>query len=266
MPSSSPERSNGAGGRSLDPATRRSARIAGVWWLLTFVTSIPALLLYDPLLNDHNYILGAGAETRVEVGAFLEVGLVVSGIATAVVMYPVLKRQSQSMALGYVGCRIVESCMIAVGIVSVLSVLTLRDDLAGATGADAATLGAVGRSLVAVHDATFLLGPAFCAAIGNGMLLGYLMFRSGLVPRRMAMIGLVGGPLALVTATAVLFGAWEQTSATGFFFTLPEAVWELSLGVYLVVKGYRVSAPLLSERRRTETDKDDAFSPLVAAP
>jgi hypothetical protein len=266
MPTSSPERSNGAGGRPLDPATRRSARIAGVWWLITFATSIPALLLYDPLLNDSNYILTKGAETRVQVGAFLEVGLVISGIATAVVMYPVLKRQSQSMALGYVGCRIVESCMIAVGIVSVLSVLTLRDDLAGATGADAATLGTVGRSLVAVHDATFLLGPAFCAAVGNGMLLGYLMFRSGLVPRRMAMIGLVGGPLALVTATAVLFGAWEQTSAAGFFFTLPEAVWEFSLGVYLVVKGYKASAPVLSDRRGTETEEDDAFSPLPAAP
>jgi len=266
MPTSSPERSNGAGGRSLDPATRRSARIAGVWWLITFVTSIPALVLYDPLLNDSNYILTNGAETRIQVGAFLEVGLVISGIATAVVMYPVLKRQSQSIALGYVGCRIVESCMIAVGIVSVLSVLTLRDDLAGATGTDAATLGTVGRSLVAVHDATFLLGPAFCAGFGNGILLGYLMFRSGLVPRRMAMIGLVGGPLALVTATAVLFGAWDQTSAAGLFLTLPEAVWEFSLGVYLVVKGYKVSAPLLSERRRTETEKDDAFSPLVAAP
>jgi Domain of unknown function (DUF4386) len=266
MATSSPERSNGAGGRSLDPATRRSARIAGVWWLITFVTSIPALLLYDPLLNDHDYILTGSAETRIQVGAFLEVGLVISGIATAVVMYPVLKRQSQSIALGYVGCRIVESCMIAVGIVSVLSVLTLREDLAGAAGTDAATLGTVGRSLVAVHDATFLLGPAFCAGVGNGVLLGYLMFRSGLVPRRMAMIGLVGGPLALVTATAVLFGAWEQTSLAGFLFTLPEAVWELSLGIYLIVKGYKSSAPLLTERRRTETESEDAFSPLVAAP
>jgi uncharacterized protein DUF4386 len=262
MSMSSPARTNGARGRPVDAATRRSARIAGVWWLITFVTSIPALILYDPLLNDSNYILSSGAETRIQLGAFLEVGLVISGIATAVVMYPVLKRQSQSLALGYVGCRIVESCMIAVGIVSVLSVLTLRDDL----GANAAGLGTVGRSLVAVHDATFLLGPAFCAAVGNGMLLGYLMFRSGLVPRRLAMIGLVGGPLALVTATAVLFGAWEQTSLTGFVFTLPEAVWEFSLGIYLLVKGYKVSAPLLSESRRPEREDADAFSPLPAAP
>jgi hypothetical protein len=265
MPMSSPERSNGAHGRPLDASTRRTARIAGVWWIITFVTSIPALLLYDPLLNDADYILTAGAETRVQIGAMLEVGLVISGIATAVVMYPILKRQSQSIALGYVGSRIVESCMIAVGIVSVLSVLTLREDLAGATGADAATLGTVGQALVAVHDATFLLGPAFCAGFGNGLLLGYLMYRSGLVPRRMALIGVIGGPLSLVGATAVVFGAWEQTSGTQFLFTVPEAVWELSLGIYLIVKGFKTSAPLLNERDLTDVD-DDAFSPLVAAP
>jgi hypothetical protein len=265
MPMSSPERSNGARGRQLDPSTRRTARIAGVWWAMTFVTSIPALLLYDPLLNDANFILSAGADTRIQLGALLEIGLIISGIATAVVMYPVLKRQSQSMSLGYVGCRIVESCIIAVGIVSVLSVLTLRDDLAGATGTDAATLGTVGQSLVAVHDATFLLGPAFCAGLGNGLLLGYLMYKSGLVPRRMALLGVIGGPLSVVGATFVLFGAWEQTSAAQFIFTIPEILWEASLGIYLIVKGYKASAPVLDETRLSEAD-DDAFSPLVAVP
>jgi Domain of unknown function (DUF4386) len=253
MPTSSPARPTDAA------ALRRTSRIAGWWWIATFVTSIPALLLYDPLLNDSNFILSGGADTRIQLGAFLEIGLVISGIATAVVMYPVLKRQSQSIALGYVACRIVESCMIAVGVVSVLSVLTLRDDLAtGATG-----LGTVGQSLVAVHDATFLLGPAFCAGFGNGCLLGYLMYRSGLVPRRMALIGVIGGPLALVTATAVLFGLWEQTSAAGFFFTLPEAVWELSLGVYLIVKGFKTASPVLDEGRQGALD--EAFSPATAA-
>jgi Domain of unknown function (DUF4386) len=253
MSTSSQERPN-------DAALRRTARIAGWWWVLTFLTSIPALLLYDPLLNDSNFILSAGTETRIQLGAVLEVGLVISGIATAVVMYPVLKRQSQSIALGYVACRIVESCMIAVGIVSVLSVLTLRDDLA----ANAAGLGTVGQSLVAVHDATFLLGPAFCAGFGNGLLLGYLMYTSGLVPRRMALIGLIGGPLSLVGATFVLFGAWEQTSATQLLFTLPEAVWELSLGIYLIVKGFKTASPLLDEHRQSALD--EAFSPTVAAP
>ena len=259
MPTTSPERSNGARGRPLDSATRRTARIAGVWWIVTFVTSIPALLLYDPLLNDADYILSNGAETRIQLGALLEVGLVISGIATAVVMYPVLKRHSQSLSLGYVASRTVESCLIAVGIVSVLSVLTLRNDLA----ANAAGLGTVGQALVAVHDATFLLGPAFCAGFGNGLLLGYLMYRSGLVPRRMALIGLIGGPLSLVGATAVLFGAWEQTSGTQLLFTLPEAVWEFSLGIYLIVKGFKTPSPILGETRGSA--RDEAFSPAAAA-
>src|SRR5919197_356352 len=253
MPMSSPERSNGAAlGRPLDPSMRRTARFAGWWWVMAFVTSIPALLLYDPLLNDANFILSAGADTRIQVGALLEIGLIISGIATAVVMYPVLRRQSQSIALGYVGSRIVESCMIAVGIVSVLSVVTLRNDLA----ANAAGLGTVGQSLVAVHDATFLLGPAFCAGFGNGLLLGYLMYKSGLVPRRMALIGLIGGPVSLMGATAVLFGAWEQTSGTQLLFTLPEAVWELSLGIYLILKGFKTSAPILNTR---ESALEEAF-------
>jgi hypothetical protein len=123
--------------------------------------------------------------------------------------------------------------------------VTLRQDLAGGAGTDPAVLETVGRSLVAIHDWTFLLGPAFCAGFGNGLLLGYLMYKSGLVPRRMALLGVVGGPLAFATATAVLFGAYEQTSGLSFLFTIPEIAWELSLGIYLIVKGFRPS-PILA--------------------
>ena len=264
MPTSSPERSNGGAiDRPLDPATRRTGRIVGVWFVITFVTSIPALLLYDPLLNDADYILSSGADTRIQLGALLEIGLVISGIATAVVLYPVAKRLSESIALGYVACRIVESCIIAVGIVSVLSVLTLREDLAGAAGTDAATLSTVGQSLVAIHDATFLLGPAFCAGFGNGLLLGYLMYKSGLVPRRMALIGLVGGPLAFVGAILVLFGAFDLTSGPKFLLTVPEIVWEASFGIYLCAKGFKTPSPSLEQGRGS--DLEDAFSPTVAA-
>lgn len=233
------------------PQQRRIALIAGVLFLITFVTSIPALFFYEPVLKHVGYILGADADTRVEFGAFLEVLLAIANIGTAVVLFPIVKRQNESVALGYVASRILESTVIVIGLVSVLSVVTLRQDLAGAAGTDPAALTTVGRSLVAIHDQTFLLGPAFCAGIGNGMLLGYLMYRSGLVPRGMAMLGLVGGPLAFVTATAVLFGAYEQSSGPSFILTLPEAVWELSLGVYLTVRGFRPSpvlAPPSTER------------------
>lgn len=226
---------------SLD-AVQRSARIAGVWFILTFVLSIPAVLLYDPVLNDANYVLGAGADTRVRVGALLEILTAVANIATAVVLFPILKRQSESISLGYVSSRILESTVIVVGVVGVLAVVTLRQDLAGGGGADAAL---VGRSLVALKDQTFLIGPAFCAGFGNGLLLGHLMYRSGLVPRPMALIGLVGGPIACATATAVLFGVYEQQSAVNFLFTAPEIVWEASLGIWLVTKGFR-PCPLIT--------------------
>ncbi len=251
--SSSP---NGSATRERPTASeRRTARIAGIFMVITFI-SIPALPLYDHVLHHTNFIVGAGGDARVYVGALFEILTLVAGIGMAVTLYPVLRRQSESLALGYVTVRVVESCLIAVGIVSLLAVVTLRKDLAGAAGTDNASLILSGRSLVAVHDATFLLGPAFCAAIGNGLILGYLMLRSGLVPRHFAQFGVAGGSLALVTALLVLFGAYGQSSGASFILTLPEAVWELSLGIYLIVKGFRPDASLF-ERDRRDTGADD---------
>jgi hypothetical protein len=99
---------------------------------------------------------------------------------------------------------------------------------------------------MAIHDWTFLLGPGFVVGVGNGLILGYLMYRSGLVPRGMALLGLIGGPLVAASGLAVLFGLWEQTSAWSAIATIPEFVWELSLGIYLVVRGFRPS-PILAD-------------------
>jgi uncharacterized protein DUF4386 len=232
--------------RPGNPPSRRLALIAGIFMVITFV-SIPALPLYDQVLNHTNFIVGGGGDARVELGALFEILTLVSGIGMAVTLYPVLKRQSESLALGYVTVRVVESGLIAVGIVSLLAVLTLRQDVSGAAGTDNATLILNGRALVAVHDATFLLGPAFCAAIGNGLILGFLMLRSGLVPRRYAQFGIVAGSLALVTALLVLFGAYDQISGPSTILTAPEAVWELSLGIYLIARGFKPSPVLYDD-------------------
>jgi hypothetical protein len=221
----------------------RTGRIMGLWFLATFVFSIPAVLLYDPLLHDVRYVLGSGHDTRIALGAVSEVLSSIAGIATAVVIFPIVKRVSESIALGYVATRILESTVIVMGLVSLMSVVGLREALAGTGRADAA-LVTVGQALVEVHDQTFLLGPQFCAGVGNGILLGYLMWRSGLVPRGMAMIGLVGGPLAFVGGVGVLLGAWDDPSTMLFLFTALEIVWEFSLGVYLTVWGFRPSAIL----------------------
>ena len=217
------------------------------------------------MLDHTNYIVGAGADTRVALGALLEVLLIIANVGTAVVLFPVLKRQNEGLALGYVSvsARLVESTFIAIGIVSLLAVVTLRQDLAGAAGGDPGSLVTVGRSLVAVHDWTFLLGPGFIVGVGNGLILGYLMYRSGLVPRGMAMLGLIGGPLVIASGTAVLFNVIEPGSAPQFIATIPEIFWELSLGIYLMVKGFKPS-PILSG---TIGDPGaDERSPALAAP
>jgi hypothetical protein len=220
--------------------TRRTARIAGLWFIGTFVFSIPAVLLYDPVLNDADYILGSGFDTRISLGAFLEVLLAIANIATAVVLFPILKRVNEAVSLGYVALRIVESTIIVIGLVSLMSIVTLRDELGGA--GDPASLEIAGRSLVAFHDWTFLLGPQFCAGFGNGLLLGYLMYKSGLVPPRMALVGLVGGPLAFLGGVLVLFGALDNPSPGLFLVTAPEIIWEAFLGIYMTFWGFRQSA------------------------
>jgi hypothetical protein len=236
-------------------STRNPGRIAGVWFILTFVFSIPTLWFYSPVLNHHNYILGSGDDTRIAIGALFEVLLVIANIATAVVFFPILKRQSERLALGYVASRIFESSIIAVGLVCLMAVVTLRQDLHASSG-DTTSIVITGRTLLAVHDWTFLLGPTFCAGFGNGILLGYLMYRSGLVPRRMAMIGLVGGPLAFLAGTLALVGAYDLGSSAQFVLTVPEVIWEAALGIYLTVKGYRPSPILDRTVDLTETTQD----------
>lgn len=232
------------------------ARVTGVLFLITYITSIPAFFVfYAPVLKDHGYITGAGPDTGVLLGAFLEVLLIIANIGTALALFPVLKRQNEVLALGYVTARLVECSFIAVGILSLVTVVTLRQE---AAGADVASLTVVGQALVAIHDWTFLLGPCFVVGVGNGMVLGYLMYRSGLVPRPMAVLGLIAGPLVCASGVAVLFGVLAQGGVEQSIASIPEFFWELSLGTYLTIKGFRPSAAA-SEPTRTATKE------LVAA-
>jgi hypothetical protein len=221
--------------------SRRISLAAGVLFIITFITSIPALYLFQPVLDDPaGYVAGAGSDNRIFLGAFLELLLILANVGTAVVLYPILRRQNEILALGYVTARLVECTLIAIGLVSVLGVVSLQQDT---PGQDA---GAVGVALAAIKDWTFLLGPGFVVGVGNGLLLGYLMYRSGLVPRRMAMLGLVGGPLICASGIAVMFGVDDPGGTLQGIATIPEFLWELSLGVYLTVKGFKPS-PLLAE-------------------
>jgi hypothetical protein len=223
------------------PEQQLRARIFGVLFALTIVTAIAGLLLYDPVLNDADYVLGDGSDTRIQLGALFEILLAITNIGTAVVIWPIVRRQSETLALSYVASRVVESVVIVVGLISLLTVVTLREEFAGG-GADAGSLTVAGESLVAIHDWTFLLGPGFCVGL-NGILLGYLFYKSGLVPRQIAIFGLIGGPLIFASSIAVLFGAYEQDGAH-FLFSIPEIIFEVSITVYTIWKGFRPS-PIL---------------------
>ncbi len=241
-------------------SNRKIALAVGVLFIITFVTSIPALYLFQPVLDDPaGYIAGSGADnTRIFVGASLELLLIVANVATAVVLFPILKRQNEMLALGYVTARLVESTFIAIGLVSVLGVVSLQQQ--GATGADA---GSVGVALAAIKDWTFLLGPGFIVGIGNGLLLGYLMYESGLVPRRMAMVGLIGGPLICVSGVLVLLGVFQQGGAGQGIATIPEFFWELSLGVWLTVKGFNASPILPPDVSHVRSPAPGVAAPAV---
>lgn len=220
---------------------RKTALIGGALYVLTFASSIPAvlLLLRSSVLSNPNYIVGPGPDTAVLLACLLDLINALAAVGTAVVLFPVVKRQTEAVALGFVGSRLLEAAVITTGVVSLLAVVTLRQG-AAAAGADDAVLLTVGQSLVTVRDWTFVLGPILMSGV-NALLLGSLMYRSGLVPRIIPLIGLIGAPLIIISAVALMFGVWTQASVWHGIAAVPIFTWELSLGVYLVVKGFKPS-------------------------
>lgn len=226
---------------------QKRARVFGVLFLITFVTSIPALLLVEPVLRDPvGYIAGSGQDTRVFFGVLLEALLIVANLGTAVVIFPIVRRQREELAIGYVAARLFECAFILVGIVAVLGIVTLRREAAGASE------GTIAYTLAAIKDWTFLLGPGWVVGWGNGLILGYLMYRSRLVPRRMTWLGLIGGPLIILSGTLVLFGVADEGGSLQGIATIPEFLWELSLGVYCTIKGFQPSSPILRADARED--------------
>jgi len=241
----------------MDPMRRRSLA-AGILYLITFV-SIPTLALYKPVKDQvGDFVLGAGSDTGVMWAALSEVVVGLAGIGTAIVLFPVLKRQSETPALGFLAARIVEATLIFVGVTSILSIVTLRNDVAGTAGADPASLVTIAQTHLATYNWTFLLSqslmPVFC-----DLFLGYLLYRSGLVPRILPIIALVGAPLLLVSDVAVFFGAYDQVGPVALVAAIPVAVFEFSLGVYLVIKGFKPS-PILAGPIPS-IDRDAELSP-----
>ena len=220
---------------------RKTALVAGILYLITFI-SIPTLALYGPVKTDPNYIISAGSDTAILLGGFLEMIVALAGIGTALALFSVVKRQQEGFALGFVTTRVFEAGMIAIGVVSLLGVVALRQP--GATGVEATSLTTVGSALVAGYNGAFLLGQSLVPGL-NALLLGTLLYRSGLVPRALPVLGLIGAPILIGATIATLFGVIEQWTPLSGLAALPIAAWELSLGLYLTFKGFKSSAPIM---------------------
>ena len=217
---------------------QRHGRIFGLLFILMFVTSILAYILFQDILDDPAaYISEDGKDNVMYLAVLLEFFLIVANVGTAVVLYPIAKRQNQALAMAFVAARIIESVFIAAGTIFILGVISLRQD-----SPDAAELAV---SLAALKDWTFLFGPGFTVPLGNGLILGYLMYRSGLVPRRMAWLGMIGGPLLFISSTGDLFEWWETGSKIPGLFVIPEFIWEAFLGIYCAIWGFRKDSPIL---------------------
>ena len=224
---------------------RNHARAAGIFYLLTFASSIPALILIGPVLHNADYVTSGGSDTRVLWGCLLDAVNALTAVGSAVALYPVVKRQNRSMALGFVTSRMLEAAVVMIGVVSLLAVVTMRQDFAGSTG-DAASLTVTANALVDVRNWTFLLGPGLMPAF-NAVLLGTLLYRSRLVPRIIPTVGLIGAPLLFAAFVAIFFGVIDQVSSVSAVLTLPVAAWELSVGVWMTFKGFTPS-PVLPVR------------------
>jgi uncharacterized protein DUF4386 len=224
-----------------DPMTalRKTALVAGIFYLISFI-SIPTLFIYANLKTDRNFITSAGSSTSVLWGAFLEVIVALAGIGTAVALFPVLKRQNEGMALGFAAVRTLEAAMIFTGVLSLLTLVHLREGLGTAAGLDKSSLVTTGASLVSVYNGTALIGQTLMPCL-SAVLVGTLMYRSGLVPRAIPLLGLIGAPLLLASTIAAFFGLHQVGSTWSAIATLPIAVWELSLGLWMTFKGFKPS-------------------------
>jgi len=239
-------------------SSRRISLAAGVLYLLTFV-SIPTLALYGPV-HDPTYIVGAGPDTAVIVGGVLEIIVALAGIGTAVVLFPVLKKQNEGVALGLVASRILEASTMFVGVAFLLSIVTLRQAGAGAPAL------VTSQALGSLYDRIFLLGQSFMPAI-NDVLLGCLLYQSRLVPRVLSLIGIIGAPLLVAGYLAVLFGLIGQRDPLTALFAVPVAVFEFSLGICLIAKGFnRPAVTALEQRQAAEFSRAVSGLPVGAHP
>lgn len=223
---------------TLENSARKLAVAAGVFYLITHVTSIGAAIMYDPILHNENYVTGFGPDILALTGVVFEIILALAIVGTSVALFPIAKRQNEGIALGYVGLRTLEAGIIAVGVIPLLSLISLRQHMAGTVDTDTTTLMTISSTLVEFYNWAALVGPGLVCGV-NTVLMAYLMYRSHLVPRFIPVLGLVGGPLIFAVNTMKMFGILDFLPAWIGIAVIPIFAWEITLAIWLITKGFR---------------------------
>ncbi|SDE67834.1 protein of unknown function [Paenibacillus sp. UNCCL117] len=224
--------------KNMDFSTKTASRLTGVLFIMAAIAAIVGVILYKPLLNDSEYLIqGAAHANQVVLGAIMELILVVSAVGTATVMFPLLKKYHRTIAIWHVCFRFMEAVVITIGIISVLSLLTLSQNYAAAGAPDIASYQVSGILLKATHDWTFMLGPNFFLGI-NTMMYSYIFFKFKLVPRFIPVLGMTGSVLILLAALLEMFGVIDQVSMWGGILALPIFANEMILAVWLIARGF----------------------------
>jgi hypothetical protein len=223
-------------------SNRIAAKIVGVLFILAAVTAVIGLNLYDPILNGPDYLIkGSEHANQVVLGAVMELMLVVSAIGTATTMFPLLRQYNETIALWHVCFRFLEAIIITVGVISVLSLLTLSQEFAAAGAPDPSSFHSSGIILKAIHDWTFMLGPLFMLGI-NTVMYSYIFYKTKLVPRFISILGMTGATSVFICSLFVMFGLFPQISFWGAVLAVPVAANEMILAVWLIIKGFNENA------------------------
>jgi len=247
-----------------DP-TRRAAFASGLFYLITFASSIPAALLLAPILTDPGYIVGPGRDGEILLACLLDLVNALTAVGSAVAVFTILRRQHEGLALGFVTTRLIEAAVIFPGIIALLAVVSIRQ--AGpAAGADEGALIAVGQGLVGFRDWTFILGPSLLPGF-NALMFATVLYRARLVPRWIPALGLIGGPLMITSIAGVVLGMHELGSVYSAISLVPIFIWELSVGLWMTFKGFNRNAPIIAAaiNEATRPEAGPAMADVAAA-
>jgi hypothetical protein len=220
-------------------AKRKSAFRIGALFIIAAVTSIIGLNLYNPILQDSNFIIKSPSSgNQIFWGAFMEIILVFSVIGTSVTFYPVLKKHNESLAIAAVCFRVIEAVIITLGIISLLAIISLNNEYISEGESQSSTYLIIGKLMVSIHNWTFLFGPNI--ALGpSTFMTSYILYKNNLVPKFIAILGLIGGPMICMSGIFVMFGLFSQLSIWGLITAIPVFFYEMSLAIRLIVKGFK---------------------------